>query len=1122
MKMKNLTQRITGSLTVLTALITMTPNASHAAAFTAGDLVVERIDGTTSAAQLVNVVEYDTSGTSKQTIAMPNAATRPSANPYNLMDGATSTSAGGLSRSANAAMIVLPGYNGIPGDTAIASSSTATILRTIGAVNIGGTVDTSRAISIASGTAFRGVASTDGTQFWCTGGNGLWCYLDSGSTVNQLASQNLREARVFNNKLYVSTGSASGTPGIGIHSVAVGADNLPTSGSATYTQVISDGGTSPSPYNFEFNPAMTVCYVTDDRSIANGGGIQKYTNNGTAWSLAYTFGTGTASTVGAFGLAVDWSGANPVIYATTTESASTGNRVITVTDTGSGSTVSTLVAATAGQWFRGIAFAPVNSVAIDNTGTPASGSVVKAANNVPVFGFRLTPVGGSVDFTALKLTASGTATSSDLSNFRVVYDADNSGTYNAGDTVVSGSASLGNPISFSISGQTGLSGPRRYLVIANVAGGATVGHIFTGSIAAATDVTASLLPVGSAAGNEQTVAAAAFDLTMSTVVSSESATISSLVNDATIPSTSQGVQVWKVTFANPAGNAGAGTISAINFTQGENNGVLHWQSTIQAAELFDGTTALGAGTISDTSIAFSGLSISVADNTSKTLTLRISLKSTPGALPDNIGYQFAIAADDVTVSGNGVTTASISSDQSQNLISVVATRLVFSIVPTYVIFNTMFSATVQAQDANGNRDRDNVSLVDITLTSGSGILSGNDTLPLVSGLLAWPHLSYDTVGTFTITADDHSLTPATATITARPVATVADVFMPQYIQGIASGTSNGKRVPFACRLSLANLAPNATYRYYNQCVSSSGDTSSAGNVIFASASGDFVRTTNPGLGTAGNYGTFTTDASGAYTGWFVNEPTGNARFLAGSSVYVQIVLNDGADGTTTLSRLTTPDSATALAFAATADPNTGTGIRGNSYATDKNFVLLYDNAAGSGRSLAATFVESDGVAEDTAANYVLFYNDSVDGISGAWGTIIPNNNANGVQRIEQRKLSDGTLVLANTDSDGIWPSGANTVNPTGSDTNSIVITASDAPLGVTVPHITQIRVTGGSVLIDFTGGTSDTITAFTVLSSANLRASLTPIAATITTSGPGQFRATVPAVTTAAFYRIKR
>ena len=101
-----------------------------------------------------------------------------------------------------------------------------------------------------------------------------------------------------------------------------------------------------------------------------------------------------------------------------------------------------------------------------------------------MFGFQLTPSSSSANFTALKLTTAGTATASDLSNFRVVYDADNSGTFNAGDTVVSSSAqSLANPINFTITGQTGFSSARRYLVVADVAAGATVGHTFTGSIA---------------------------------------------------------------------------------------------------------------------------------------------------------------------------------------------------------------------------------------------------------------------------------------------------------------------------------------------------------------------------------------------------------------------------------------------------------------------------------------------------------------------------------------------------------------------------------------------------------------------------------------------------------------
>lgn len=73
------------------------------------------------------------------------------------------------------------------------------------------------------------------------------------------------------------------------------------------------------------------------------------------------------------------------------------------------------------------------------------------------------------------------------------------------------------------------------------------------------------------------------------------------------------------------------------------------------------------------------------------------------------------------------------------------------------------------------------------------------------------------------------------------------------------------------------------------------------------------------------------------------------------------------------------------------------------------------------------------------------------------------------------------------------------------------------------PVITGIQISGGNVLIDFTGGASDVVGNFTVVSASSVTSALAPIAATITTSGPGVFRATVPfsASTPAAFYRIK-
>src|ERR1039457_40061 len=75
MKMKNLTQRITGSLALLASLIILTLNAGAGTPtpFTAGNIVVERINvsGTTGNAQQVDVVEYNTGGGLAQTISLP-------------------------------------------------------------------------------------------------------------------------------------------------------------------------------------------------------------------------------------------------------------------------------------------------------------------------------------------------------------------------------------------------------------------------------------------------------------------------------------------------------------------------------------------------------------------------------------------------------------------------------------------------------------------------------------------------------------------------------------------------------------------------------------------------------------------------------------------------------------------------------------------------------------------------------------------------------------------------------------------------------------------------------------------------------------------------------------------
>ena len=283
------------------------------------------------------------------------------------------------------------------------------------------------------------------------------------------------------------------------------------------------------------------------------------------------------------------------------------------------------------------------------------------------------------------------------------------------------------------------------------------------------------------------------------------------------------------------------------------------------------------------------------------------------------------------------------------------------------------------------------------------------------------------------------------------------VILPQYIEGI--NPTNANRIPFAYRVRISGLYSNTTYRFYNQIVVSTdaASQSGAGNCIFTSATGNFVRTTSPGLSTAGTYGTFTTDGTGAYEGWFITEPTGNKRFIPGKYVFVRITLNDGAGGTTAARLLTAADSVCVVKLDPAASDSTGTALRSSSSANPKDFTFVYDDTAGTGRPISGSFVESDGTDNSIANTYAAFYGNSVNGVNGAFGIVLPNMLPYGIRRIEQRSLSNGAVVASATDADGVWPSGANTVNPS-KGTTEIVLAATDL-----VAYSLIVNATNGTV-----------------------------------------------------------
>jgi hypothetical protein len=349
--------------------------------FGAGNLVVVNVSSTNT----VSLQEYTTAGAAVQTISIPSTGTAALTVSY------TATSEGALSRSQNGQYLGLTGYR-----TGTNGSATD---RVIARVANNGIVNTASAIPNAegyTGNNIRGaVFSNDGSRYWAAGtGTGGGTRTNSygavsGSLQVSASLANTRVTQVFNNQLYIS--SASGTfQGIS----AVGAGLPVTTGNTTAILPGFPTTSGASPYSFAINAASNVIYVADDRAISGGGGIQKWTNNGTTWTLAYTLGTGTGSAVGARGLAVNFSGAQAVIYAVTAET--TADRIISITDNGAASAATTIATATANNIFRGLAFAPTPPCSIIGTATGTNPNCFGQNGSIA---FSATGANGSTTFT---------------------------------------------------------------------------------------------------------------------------------------------------------------------------------------------------------------------------------------------------------------------------------------------------------------------------------------------------------------------------------------------------------------------------------------------------------------------------------------------------------------------------------------------------------------------------------------------------------------------------------------------------------------------------------------------------------------------------------------------------
>ena len=232
----------------------------------------------------------------------------------------------------------------------------------------------------------------------------------------------------------------------------------------------------------------------------------------------------------------------------------------------------------------------------------------------------------------------------------------------------------------------------------------------------------------------------------------EPATLSSLVD-------TQGEAVMAFDFdvkddgVTPGTDLLATLITDISISQGLGNDIGDWTTILDGAELSDGTNTV-TGTVGASTIAFTVLAHgagqigNVADDNTKTYTLKVWLSNAPSGSIDNKNLAFKVNRSSFTVDGAGSSFAGgagtdVESGSGNNAIDVDATKLVFTTTPVNTEINTNTTFVVEATDANGNRDVDNGSALTSFLANQSTITSGN-TGSLSSGILTLNAVQFST------------------------------------------------------------------------------------------------------------------------------------------------------------------------------------------------------------------------------------------------------------------------------------------------------------------------------------------------------------------------------------------
>jgi hypothetical protein len=275
---------------------------------------------------------------------------------------------------AGTAFVYNAGYDAAD-NTASVNGTAANANRSLGQINVTASLATGATVlkTQTQATAYnnnniRGATGDNtGTNIYSAGtastaALGGWRNFNT-NTILSSTPTNVRTVELLGGNLYGSTGSGN----TGIYQVD------PTGATAATPFIITGSSASPShsPYEFALFDDLTntstingynVAYIADDAggSGATGGGIEKWTYNGTAWSQAYILQDTTTTFYRGLAGEKDPATGLVTLFASTAD----GLKLQQVTDNGVGAaspftTLASFVAAD-NRVFRGVALAPVS------------------------------------------------------------------------------------------------------------------------------------------------------------------------------------------------------------------------------------------------------------------------------------------------------------------------------------------------------------------------------------------------------------------------------------------------------------------------------------------------------------------------------------------------------------------------------------------------------------------------------------------------------------------------------------------------------------------------------------------------------------------------------------------